>query len=181
MSHFRNFCNNSHSQLSNLITWEQNMLGSALQPVKAEEMSSLMSVIYCVAAAAAYHSSFYMVNPTLVAVLQPIKMPPWQTSGTWYTARQGVYLLERLGESLSKHFTLIYYKSALSKRRVSVCVFEITLGKSILIMSSLSTVGLENMLNILKGKTMEIKSPACEICLYAGRFLNWFLAFYTLK
>lgn len=60
------------------------MLGSALQPVKAEEMSSLMSVIYCAAAAAtaAYHSSFYMVNPTLVAVLQPIKMPPWQTSGT---------------------------------------------------------------------------------------------------
>lgn len=59
------------------------MLGSALQPVtpSAEEMSSLMSVIYC-AAAAAYHSSFYMVNPTLVAVLQPIKMPPWQTSGT---------------------------------------------------------------------------------------------------
>lgn len=53
-----------------------------------------------------------------------------------------------------------------------VCVFEITLGKSKLIMSSLSTVGLENMLNILKGKTMEIKSPACEICLYAGRFLN---------
>lgn len=52
------------------------MLGSALQPVKAEEMSSLMSVIYCAAAAAAYHSSFYMVNPTLVAVLQPIKMPP---------------------------------------------------------------------------------------------------------
>lgn len=57
-----------------------------------------------------------------MAALQPIKMPPGQSGRTSYTSWQEVDLVERLGQLLSKHFSLIHIKSIPRLCLQSVCV-----------------------------------------------------------
>lgn len=88
----------------------------ALQSV--EETSSLMSAIYC-AAAATYHATFLHGKSSLVESLQPIKMPPWAEPRLIYNMAK-MYLLKRRGVAEQ---TRSAHKSAVRKAAcVTACV-----------------------------------------------------------